>query len=75
MLNRKSVGVRVLVAGCQHVSLSPTPPLAGMEAENAQAHRHGDPKGGGAGVERCAGVTVYIYFSLCLSRFQRISVH
>ena len=25
------------------------------------------PKGGGAGVERCAPVTVYIYFSPCLS--------
>lgn len=35
--------------------------------------RQATHKDGGAGVERCAHVTVYIYFSLCLSRFRNAS--
>ena len=47
------------------------PPLphrwqAGWTMEGRRAGK-ATPKGGGAGVERCAPVTVYIYFSPCLS--------
>ena len=37
------------------------------DAENGQAGDQARHKDGGAGVERCAPVTVYIYFSPCLS--------
>lgn len=48
------------------------PPLphrwqAGWMTEGRRAGK-ATPKGGGAAVERCAPVTVYIYFSPCLSR-------
>lgn len=39
-----------------------------------QAGEQARHKDGGAGVERCAPVTVYIYFSLCLSA-SRSSCH
>ena len=57
----------------QQVSPSPTPPIPDdamrWMRENGRRSMAGDPKGGGALVERYAGVTVYIYNSLSLSAY------
>jgi hypothetical protein len=59
---------------CQRVSPSPTPPIRGDACEIWQAGEQARHKDGGAGVERCAPVTVYIYFSLFLSAYASLFV-